>query len=65
MWKDSYFLLFLTLFCQFEEEFLETRDQYEKLLQGESMWNLKKSVTRLREDYVTSLKIVCDFHTEE
>lgn len=49
MWNNSYFLFFLTLFCQFEEEFLETRDQYEKLLQGESRWNFKKSVTRLRD----------------
>lgn len=43
---DTNFLFFLILFYQFEEEFLETREQYEKLLQGESMWNLKKSVTR-------------------
>lgn len=47
MWEDAHFLFFFILFCQFEEEFLETREQYEKLLQGESMWNRKKSVTRL------------------
>lgn len=42
MWQDYYFLFFLTLFCQFEEEFLETRDQYEKLLQGKQGETSKK-----------------------
>ena len=66
MWKNTHFLFFLILFCQFEEEFLETREQYEKLLKGESTWNLKKSVTRVclvweKLCEVKTLKTVWDF----
>lgn len=39
-----------TFFFQFEEVFLETREQYEKLLQSEYIWDLKISVSRFCPD---------------
>lgn len=42
------FFLLLFFFSQFEEVFLETREQYEKLLQSEYIWDLKISVSRFR-----------------
>lgn len=42
----SFSFLFFFFFFQFEEVFLETREQYEKLLQSECIWDLKRSVSR-------------------